>query len=142
MPQSRKSTSRPDGVRDQLRRVVNPLDFIVLTRARLQEVVDEAIARGRISRSDGADLVAALLARGRALPDLEQLINRGPVEAARRVAGLGPEFPIDDYDDLTAAEVVCRLDGMTKADLRSVREYERRNANRKSVLGPIERRLA
>jgi len=142
MPQSRKSTPRPDGVRDQLRRVVNPLDFIVLTRARLQEVVDEAIARGRISRSDGADLVAALLARGRALPDLEQLINRGPVEAARRVAGLGPEFPVDDYDDLTAAEVVRRLDGMSKADLRQLREYERRNANRKSVLGPIERRLA
>ena len=81
-------------------------------------MVDEAIARGRISRSDGADLVAALLARGRALPDLEQLINRGPVEAARRVAGLGPEFPVDDYDDLTAAEVVRRLDGMSKADLR------------------------
>jgi len=142
MSQPRKSQPRSDGVRDQLRRVVNPLDFVVLTRGRLQEVIDEAVERGRISRGDGADLVAALLARGRGLPDLEQLVNRGPVEVARRAAGLGPDFPVAGYDDLTAAEVVHRLDGMSKPELRRVREYERRNANRKSVLGPIERRLA
>ena len=50
------------------------------------------------------------------------------------MTGLGPEFPITGYDDLTAAEVVRELDGMSAADLRKVREYERANANRKSVL--------
>jgi hypothetical protein len=127
----------------ETRRTTNPLDLVVLTRARLQEVVDEMVERGRITRGDAADLVADLLARGRAQADelFEQLGVRGPLEAARRVAGLGPEFPIAGYDDLTAAEVAAELDGMTAADLRQVREYEKANANRKTVLAAIERRL-
>ena len=128
----------------QPRRGVNPLDLVILTRARLQEVVDEAVARGRITRGDAADLVSDVLARGQAddlFAELEQLLGRAPIEAARRVAGLGPEFPITGYDDLTAAEVVAELDGMSDANLRKVREYERANANRKTVLGAVERKL-
>jgi hypothetical protein len=142
MPQQRRSSTA-----DQLRRVINPLDLVVITRARLQEVFDDAVERGRITRGDAADLVSDVLARGRAQADdlfaeLEQLLGRAPIEAARRVAGLGPEFPITGYDDLTAAEVVAELDGMSDADLRKVREYERANANRKTVLGAVERKLA
>jgi hypothetical protein len=125
-------------------RVARPLDLVVLTRARLQEAVDEMVERGRITRGDAADLVADLLARGRSQADelFEQLLAGGPVvEAARRIAGLGPEFPITGYDDLTAAEVAGQLDGMSDADLRKVREYEKANANRKTVLGAIERKL-
>jgi len=127
-------------------RATRPLDLIVLTRARLQEVVDEMVERGRITRGDAADLVTDVLARGRSqaddlLAELEQLLGRVPIEAARRVAGLGPEFPITGYDDLTAAEVAAELDGMSDADLRRVREYEKANANRKTVLGAIERKL-
>jgi len=114
------------------------LDLVVIPRARLQEVIDEAVARGRITRGDAADLVADLLARAR---EIEQAVTRLPVEAARRVAGLGSELPISGYDDLTAAEVAASLDGMSAADLRRVREYEKANANRKTVLGAVERRL-
>jgi hypothetical protein len=126
----------------QPRRGVNPLDLIVITRARLQEVVDEAVARGRITRSDAADLVADLLARGRSQAD-ELLVElaRAPLEAAKRVAGRGAEVPIAGYDDLTAAEVVAQLDGMGDVDLRTIATYERANANRKTVLGAIERKL-
>jgi hypothetical protein len=143
MPEQR-SSSTP---RDQLRRVINPLDFVVITRARLQEVFDDAVERGRLTRGDAADLVSDVLSRGRNQADdlfaeLEQLLGRAPIEAARRVAGLGPEFPITGYDDLTAAEVVAELDGMSDADLRKVGEYERANANRKTVLGAIDRKLA
>ena len=109
----------------------NPLDLIVISRARLQEVIDEAVERGRMTRGDAADLVAELLALGRA-----------PLDAARRVARLGPEFPIAGYDDLTAAEVAAELDSMSDAELRQVRSYEKANANRKTVLGAIERKLA
>jgi hypothetical protein len=138
---------KPTAPRDQPRRVVNPLDVVVLTRARLQEVMDEAVERGRLTRGDATELVADLLARGRSqadelLGDLEQLLARAPIEAARRVAGLGPEFPVTGYDDLTAGEVVRELDGMSEPDLRKVREYERANANRKSVLAAIDRKLA
>jgi hypothetical protein len=127
----------------QTRRTTNPLDLVVLTRARLQEVVDEMVERGRITRGDAADLVADLLARGRTQADeLLELGVRAPLDVARRVAGLGPEFPITGYDDLTAAEVVIELEGMSDADLRKVREYERANANRKTVLGAVDRKLA
>jgi polyhydroxyalkanoate synthesis regulator phasin len=108
-------------------RVARPLNLVVLTRARLQEVVDEMVERGRITRGDAADLVADLLARGRSQPD-EPLADL--------------ELPIARYDDLTAAEVAAELDGMSEAELRKVREYEKANANRKTVLGAIERRLA
>ncbi len=143
MPQPRKTTA----AREQLRRVINPLDLVVITRVRLQEIVDEAVERGRITRGDAAELVTDVLARGRSqadelLTELEQLFGRAPIEAARRVTGLGPEFPITGYDDLTAAEVAAELDGMSDADLRKVRTYERANANRKTVLGAVERRLA
>ena len=142
MPQQRKTTA----AREQLRRVLNPLDLVIITRVRLQEVVDEAVARGRITRGDAADLVTDVLARGRSqaddlLTELEQLMG-APIEAARRVAGLGPEFPITGYDDLTAAEVIAELDGMSRADLRKVAQYERANANRKTVLGAVDRKLA
>ncbi len=143
MPQPRKTTA----AREQLRRVINPLDLVVITRVRLQEIVDEAVERGRITRGDAADLVTDVLARGRSqadelLAELEQMIGRVPIEAARRVTGLGPEFPITGYDDLTAAEVVAELDGMSDANLRKVRTYERANANRKTVLGAVDRKLA
>ena len=143
MSQPRKTTAPGE----QPRRAVDPLDLVVISRARLQEVIDAAVERGRITRGDAADLVADLLARGRGQADelraeLEQVVARGPLEAARRLAGLGPEFPIADYDELTAAEVVTALDGMGDADLRTVRDYEKANANRKTVLGAIERKLA
>ncbi len=62
-------------------------------------------------------------------------------DRARRAAGVGPNFPITAYDDLTADQVVSRTSGLTPAELRKVRDYERRNANRKTVLNSIESKL-
>ena len=63
-------------------------------------------------------------------------------DRARRVAGVGPSFPVTGYDDLTASQIEGRLETLTPAELRKVRDYERRNANRKSVLSAIESKLA
>jgi hypothetical protein len=62
-------------------------------------------------------------------------------DRARRAAGVGPNFPILAYDDLTADQVVSRLTDLTAAELRKVRDYERRHANRKTVLNSIETKL-
>ena len=94
-----------------------------------------------MTRGDAADLVADAGARrsqADTLLALEARADRG----GPRVAGLGPDFPIRGYDDLTAAEVVTELDGMSAADLRRVATYEKANANRKTVLGAVERKLA
>ncbi|MEA2495666.1 MAG: hypothetical protein QOJ29_3577 [Thermoleophilaceae bacterium] len=63
-------------------------------------------------------------------------------DRARRIAGVGPAFPITGYDDLTAAQIQSRLEGLTPAELRKVRDYERRRGNRKSVLDAIESKLS
>ena len=52
----------------------------------------------------------------------------------RRGAGVGPSFPILNYGDLTAAQVVARLPDLKPAELRKVRDHERRGGSRKSVL--------
>jgi polyhydroxyalkanoate synthesis regulator phasin len=67
---------------------------------------------------------------------------RREVDRARRAAGVGPTFPILGYEDLTAGQVTSSLNDLTPAELRKVRDYERRNANRKSVLNAVEKKLA
>jgi polyhydroxyalkanoate synthesis regulator phasin len=139
-------------MRDALRRVINPLDAVVITRERLQEVLDDAVERGRMTRDDAGDLLAELVRRGRRqtddlLKEIEGVVAvpaervMREVDRARRAAGLGPAFPILGYDELTAAQVTERLGDLEPGELRQVRDYERRNANRKSVLAAVERKL-
>jgi polyhydroxyalkanoate synthesis regulator phasin len=146
------------------------LELVMTTRTRIQEALDDAVSRGRVTRDDANEMVTDLVSRSRRqtedlLSDLEQLLGRSrdpiasargaatkarrvppdrvirEVDRARRVAGIGSTFPILGYDDLTAAQVEARLSDLTPAQLRKVRDQERRNANRKSVLAAIERAL-
>ena len=150
-------------------RVLKPLGLVVLTSERIQEVLDDAAERGRVTRSDANELAAQLISRGRQqtdqlLSDIERVISRGRPQSwpatvssrwsesidllvrgadrARRTVGVGQTVPILGYDDLTAAQVQARLEGLSRAELRRVREYERRHANRKSVLAAIDKSLA
>jgi polyhydroxyalkanoate synthesis regulator phasin len=157
------------GLTEQLiNRIIKPLGLVVLSRERIQEVLDDAAERGRVTRSDANELVAELLDRGRQqteqlLSDAERLLGRGrqqigaatmrarrsesldlllrSADRARRTVGTGQSFPIHGYDELTAAQVQAHLDGLAPAELRRVRDYERRHANRKSVLAAIDKQL-
>jgi polyhydroxyalkanoate synthesis regulator phasin len=146
----RRSATAPEAARDQVRRLLNPVDAVVLTRERLQEVLDDAVERGRMTHDDASQLLGELVRRGRrgtdeVLRELEGLITapagrvRREVDRARRATSGG--FAISGYDDMTAAQVVDRLDGLSDAQLREVRDHERRNANRKTVLTAVERKL-
>jgi hypothetical protein len=132
---------------------------IFLTRERISDTLEDAVRRGRITRDDAEELTASLVGLGRRqaqeiVSELESVLGRGRrrtaertdaivrrVDRVRRTAGVGPTFPILGYDDLTAAQVADRLSDLTPAQLRKVRDHERRNANRKSVLTAIERAL-
>jgi polyhydroxyalkanoate synthesis regulator phasin len=149
---------------------------VVITGDVLQETVDEAVTRGRMTRQDAEDLVQNLVAIGRrqsqdVLAEIEAVVGRSAkgtrrqararvksvgnaarrapgtdralrtVDRVRRAAGLGHAFPIIGYEDLTTAQVKERLGDLNPAELRKVRDHERRNANRKSVLTAIERKL-
>jgi len=58
-------------------------------------------------------------------------------EAKGAVAGEG-DIPIADYDDLNANQVVLRLKDLSQIDLAKVDSYERKHANRKSVLDKVQ----
>ena len=149
-PPADDAAARLSGLRDTLTKGV------MLTGDRIQEVVDDAVKRGRMTRSDAEDLVQRLISLGRKqtedlIGDIEQILGRGAstggdrvmrhVDKARRAVGIGT-FPILGYDDLNASQITERLGDLTPAQLRKVRDHEKRNANRKSVLQAIERKLA
>src|SRR5207244_12692830 len=102
-----------EGVRAALRRLVNPLDVVVITRDRLQDVLDDAVRRGRMTRDDATELLGDLMRRARR--QTEALLS-----------DLGDSFPIAGYDDLTAAEVIERLRDLEPGELRRVPGHERR----------------
>jgi polyhydroxyalkanoate synthesis regulator phasin len=164
-----KSSPSPARLVEQLTdSVIKPLDLVMLTRERIQDTLDEAAEQGRLTRSDANALVSELVRCGREqtdnlMADFELLLERGrdqtgsaskrarltaPAERIARGAGRvrrtvasEPSLPIAGYDDLTARQAIERLRDLIPAELRTLRDYERRHANRKSVLDAIERAL-
>jgi polyhydroxyalkanoate synthesis regulator phasin len=154
---------------------------VTLSRDRIQEVADEAVRHGRMTRGDANELVSKLVSRGRKqtetmLRDLERVLRQARREAEtraaparrraeraagraaraardaadqplaqadrlRRRAGVGPTFPITAYDQLTAPQVRTRLTDLKAAELRRIRDYERRNKNRKGIITAIDQRI-
>lgn len=115
-------------VEQLVNRVLKPLDLVLLSRELIQETLDEAAERGRMTRADANELVGVLVARGRRQTDA----LLGDMEASTPIAG---------YDELTAAQAQKRLGDLKPAELRALRDYEKRHANRKTVLQAIERAL-
>jgi polyhydroxyalkanoate synthesis regulator phasin len=167
----RRQTAPADDVRTNVQGALEALtQGVVVTRDRIQEVMDDAVSRGRMTPADANTVVADLIKRSRKQTDairsdIEQLIGRAggelekratdarkramrsggdralrEVDRARRAAGLG-RFPILNYEDLTAGQISDRVGDLSPAELRKVRDHERRNANRKSVLSAIEKAL-
>ncbi len=53
----------------------------------------------------------------------------------------GDGFPIPNYDELNVEEVGGMLDGLSAAQLREVRDYEKRNKNRETLIEQFDRKL-
>src|SRR5437763_17149041 len=96
---------------------------IMLPTERVRETLDDAVRRGRMTRSDAEDLAQALIGAGRRqaetlLADLEQLLGRprsGTVDSRGRSAPNDDRtggFPIADYDELAAAQITSRPDDL------------------------------
>ncbi|WP_354699977.1 hypothetical protein DSM112329_00235 [Paraconexibacter sp. AEG42_29] len=140
---------------------------VMLTAQRVQETMDDAVRRGKMTRRDAEEVARGLMDTGRRqsfdlLAEIEQLLERSKsdlgsasnlvregtdrvlreVDRVRRTAGVGSPFPILGYDALSAAQVGGRLEGLSPAELRRVREYEETHAARKTVLARIEKALA
>jgi polyhydroxyalkanoate synthesis regulator phasin len=126
------------------RSVLAPLNAVLLTRKHIEEVLDDAVSRGRMTRTDAQEMAQSLLSRSaRAtddfLSDVERMLGgRGDNLEAAPAPDRG--LPIAGYDDLSAPQVQERLDGLTPAELRRLRDYEQRHANRKTVLDRIDKK--
>lgn len=154
--------------REALRKnLIKPSGMVLLTRDRIEEALHKS---GKLSTKDARGIAGDLVKRGRketddVLKDLENLLGKGRrdvskragkargravhaaspaiarADKARRAAGVGSKFPISLYDELNVGEIKSRLGDLKPAELRKVRDYERRNANRKGVLSAIESKL-
>jgi polyhydroxyalkanoate synthesis regulator phasin len=149
---------------------------VTISRDRLQDVVDDAVRRGRMTRGDADEMIGRLVTRGRdqaedLLSQLERLLTQArdapgrarkeagshaqkarkravkaadkPLAGADRVrrAARVPGFPITAYDQLTVRQIERRLQELSPAQLRKVRDYERSNKARKSLLSALDRKL-
>ena len=149
----------PRSTEEQLRQRLESLrDLALLPPKLIQEALDDAVSRGRMTREDATELAASLVEIGRRqarelLDEIEQTLDSGAgddlrarvlreIERARRALGIGPVFPIGDYDKLTAPQVIDRLEGLTAPQLRKVRDYETRHNKRKTVLAAIAKKLS
>ena len=168
-PQAKAGSEHENGARSPVSALLDFLArTLVITTERLQATIDDAVARGSISNAAGEDLVERLLAAGRRqAEDLREEFerlgeqHRDDVIAAglragaqlapdrvlreldrfRRSFGVGPSFPILGYDDLSAEQILDRLEDLNSAQLRKVRDHERHHAKRKTVLDRIESEL-
>ena len=109
-------------------------DEIDRGRDRARDRGTEAARRARSQVED-----ATGRARKEAVKQGDPLLAQA--DRARRRVGIGPSFPITGFDDLTVAQVQTRLTNLSPAELRKVRDYERRHANRKTVLSSVEEKL-
>lgn len=154
---------REDAVLAQLAAMRKALaQSVAETADRVQEAVEDAVRRGRMTRKDAQELAASIVAASRRQTDdirqeIEALLERGrrlgrradaagdpdavavPIE---REPGSGRAVPIEGYDELTAALIRKSLKGLSPGELRSVREHEAAHANRKTVLTEVDRLLA
>jgi polyhydroxyalkanoate synthesis regulator phasin len=111
----------------------------LLDRGRSEVEGRTAGARKAASGAAGRARKEAAGARGRAVRSASPALAQ--VDRVRRGAGVGPKFPILEYNQLNATQIQSRLSDLTPAQLRKVRDYETRNANRKTILRAIETKL-
>jgi len=90
-----------------------------------------AAARSALERAGG--LAETATRQARRAPGVEQAEGE-----ARGVAAREQDLPIRNYDQLTAREIVERLERLSKPELRKIDAYERKHGNRKTVHHKIE----
>jgi hypothetical protein len=62
-------------------------------------------------------------------------------QGLRLVESEGAGISIAGYDELNVKEIGNRLDGRTAAEIRTAREYEKRNKNRETLIEQLDRKL-
>src|SRR5215217_4956383 len=121
----------------------------------LQGVFEGTVREIRSQAESNQEVVGELVERVERQRDAFQTLLEEPVDAYIDLAyvpfayyrqGLrlveneviGGGFPIAGYDELNVEEIKNRLDGLTAAE---IREYEKRNKNRETLIEQFDRKL-
>jgi UDP-glucose 4-epimerase len=110
-----------------------------------ERAAEKAVQRAKKAEQRAAEAALkaterAKKAERRAGAAAEEAVQRLTAASERREAA--HESPVDHYDDLAAEEVIALLASLEREDLQTLRDYERRHANRARVLSAIESVLA
>jgi len=89
-PKASRSAGRPDKSVEEFRSALER--SVTLSRERIQEVVDDAVERGRMTQRDANDIVSKLVSRGRKdskelVKELESLLDQARKEIDKRAKG-------------------------------------------------------
>jgi hypothetical protein len=128
---------------------------LVLSRDRLADLYEELVGRGREGLGSVVQRPWQQLERVKVeLGDLArearhetgQALKDAAVETAGSASGrIAPptaeQLPIEEYEELTAQQIVARVTRLTQDELDRVRAYERENRNRATILQAIEPRM-
>jgi polyhydroxyalkanoate synthesis regulator phasin len=144
MATSRKETDESSRAEQSVQAFRDALEkSVTISRERLQEVVDDAVKRGRMTRGDAEDMVSRLLSRGRDQADdlrtqLERVLSQireapdrarhevgGRAKVARKRAVGAVDRPLASADRVRR---LARVPGfpITAYDQLSVRQIDRR----------------
>jgi UDP-glucose 4-epimerase len=112
-----------------------------------ERAAEKAIQRAKKAEQRAAEAALkaterAKKAERRAGAAAEEAVQRLTEAAERRETAHAAESPVEHYDDLAAEEVIALLASLEREDLLTLRDYERRHANRARVLSAIESVLA
>lgn len=153
---TRRSTDR-----QQIERLVEvvlfgPLDLTIRALEELPEAADKLRRRLQFTRSFGKLAVDRGVAELRRhsdpagpRPSPASSVTPTPTTAVARAAEddgpdeSGPvaeasELALPDYEQLPAAHVVAKLDGLTPAERDAIEAFESANRNRRTVLGKLD----
>ncbi len=71
----------------------------------------------------------------------EQVTDTMRRTAAAGIASANGGFPIAGYDEMNIEEASARLAGLSEEQLKRIREYEKRNKNRDTLIEQIDREI-
>jgi hypothetical protein len=71
----------------------------------------------------------------------ERVTDMTRMTTATGVASVNGGFPIASYDELNVSEIAVQLDVLNVEQLKTVREYEKRNKNRDTLIEQIDRKI-
>jgi hypothetical protein len=77
---------------------------------------------------------------GEGLENVSRNVTRMPT-VPRAVGARNGGVPIEGYDEMNVGEISGRLDSLSEEELKRVRDYEKRNKNRDTLVEQLDRKI-